>query len=201
MASTFRIARVRPTNIKRKAKNDYRFENQGGLNERTSECASRDRTRAHGSVRRCVLPAESLGFRSPNVAAPWPKWWTRSFEPGAGLWLRTRVLLGDILGAREVLGVRSSVSGALVDMSWCVRHVSRRRVFRVIFAGSPRGPDAHAAAVGAASVQTRALYGLVLYGSRVASRSRSTVGPSGFTAVYTSRPPHDTPHWGRVASP
>jgi len=41
MASTFRIARVRPTNIKRKAKNDYRFENQGGLNERTSDSVAK----------------------------------------------------------------------------------------------------------------------------------------------------------------
>jgi len=37
MASSFRIARVRPTNILRKAKNDYRFEDQGGLNERKDD--------------------------------------------------------------------------------------------------------------------------------------------------------------------
>jgi len=37
MASSFRIARVRPTSIKRKAKSDYRFEDQGGLNERSSD--------------------------------------------------------------------------------------------------------------------------------------------------------------------
>ena len=37
MASTFKIARTRPTNIKRKSKNDYRFEEQGGLNERQSD--------------------------------------------------------------------------------------------------------------------------------------------------------------------
>uniref|UniRef100_A0A7S0L6A4 PsbP C-terminal domain-containing protein n=1 Tax=Coccolithus braarudii TaxID=221442 RepID=A0A7S0L6A4_9EUKA len=37
MASTFRIASVRPTNIKRKSKNDYRFEDQGGLNERNAD--------------------------------------------------------------------------------------------------------------------------------------------------------------------
>lgn len=37
MASSFRIAKIRPTNIKRKAKNDYRFEDQGGLNERGSD--------------------------------------------------------------------------------------------------------------------------------------------------------------------
>ena len=36
MASTFKIARTRPTNIKRKSKNDYRFEEQGGLNERSA---------------------------------------------------------------------------------------------------------------------------------------------------------------------
>ena len=41
MASTFRIARVRPTNIARKSKNDYRFENQGGLNERTSDSVAK----------------------------------------------------------------------------------------------------------------------------------------------------------------
>jgi len=37
MASSFRITRVRPTSIKRKSKNDYRFEEQGGLNERTDD--------------------------------------------------------------------------------------------------------------------------------------------------------------------
>ena len=37
MASSFSIARVRPTNIARKAKADYRFEDQGGLNERQSD--------------------------------------------------------------------------------------------------------------------------------------------------------------------
>lgn len=37
MASSLRIARTRSTNIKRKAKNDYRFEDQGGLNERTDD--------------------------------------------------------------------------------------------------------------------------------------------------------------------
>lgn len=37
MASSYRIARVRPTSIKRKAKNDYRFEDQGGLNERKDD--------------------------------------------------------------------------------------------------------------------------------------------------------------------
>ena len=36
-ASSFRISGVRATSIKRKAKNDYRFENQGGLNERGSD--------------------------------------------------------------------------------------------------------------------------------------------------------------------
>ena len=34
MASSFRIARIRPTNILRKSKSDYRFEVQGGLKER-----------------------------------------------------------------------------------------------------------------------------------------------------------------------
>ena len=34
MASSFRIARTRPTNILRKSKSDYRFEVQGGLKER-----------------------------------------------------------------------------------------------------------------------------------------------------------------------
>lgn len=37
MASSFRISRTRPTSIKRKAKNDYRFEDQGGLNEKRSD--------------------------------------------------------------------------------------------------------------------------------------------------------------------
>lgn len=37
MASSFRIARVRPTSIARKAKNDYRFEDQGGLLEKTGD--------------------------------------------------------------------------------------------------------------------------------------------------------------------
>uniref|UniRef100_A0A7S2I576 PsbP C-terminal domain-containing protein n=1 Tax=Haptolina brevifila TaxID=156173 RepID=A0A7S2I576_9EUKA len=37
MASSFTISRVRPTSIKRKSKNDYRFEDQGGLNERGSD--------------------------------------------------------------------------------------------------------------------------------------------------------------------
>jgi len=41
MADTFRIARVRPTSIKRKAKNDYRFENQGGLNEKASDSVAK----------------------------------------------------------------------------------------------------------------------------------------------------------------
>lgn len=34
MASSFRVERTRSTTIKRKAKNDFRFEDQGGLNER-----------------------------------------------------------------------------------------------------------------------------------------------------------------------
>ena len=37
MAKSFRVERVRPTSIARKSKNDYRFEDQGGLNERTSD--------------------------------------------------------------------------------------------------------------------------------------------------------------------
>ena len=37
MATSFKIARVRPTSIKRKAKSDYRFEDQGGINERTTD--------------------------------------------------------------------------------------------------------------------------------------------------------------------
>jgi len=37
MAASYRIARVRPTSILRKAKNDYRFEEQGGLNERKDD--------------------------------------------------------------------------------------------------------------------------------------------------------------------
>jgi len=37
MAASYRIARVRPTSILRKAKNDYRFEDQGGLNERKDD--------------------------------------------------------------------------------------------------------------------------------------------------------------------
>jgi len=37
MASSFRISRTRPTSIKRKSKNDYRFENQGGLNEKNTD--------------------------------------------------------------------------------------------------------------------------------------------------------------------
>jgi len=37
MASSLRIASVRPTSIKRKSKSDYRFEDQGGLNERTTD--------------------------------------------------------------------------------------------------------------------------------------------------------------------
>ena len=37
MTSSFEIERVRPTSIKRKAKNDYRFEDQGGLNERKDD--------------------------------------------------------------------------------------------------------------------------------------------------------------------
>ena len=40
MASSFRIAQVRPTKIKRKSKYDYRFEDQGGLNERSSDSVS-----------------------------------------------------------------------------------------------------------------------------------------------------------------
>lgn len=37
MASSLSIASVRKTSILRKAKNDYRFEDQGGLNERSSD--------------------------------------------------------------------------------------------------------------------------------------------------------------------
>lgn len=37
MASSYRIARTRPTSIKRKVQNDYRFEDQGGLNERVDD--------------------------------------------------------------------------------------------------------------------------------------------------------------------
>jgi len=37
MAKSFSIASVRKTTIQRKAKNDYRFEDQGGLNERASD--------------------------------------------------------------------------------------------------------------------------------------------------------------------
>ena len=34
MAGSFRIAKLRKTSIARKSKNDYRFEDQGGLNEK-----------------------------------------------------------------------------------------------------------------------------------------------------------------------
>ena len=34
MAKSYRIARTRPTSITRKAKNDYRFEDRGGLSEK-----------------------------------------------------------------------------------------------------------------------------------------------------------------------
>ena len=37
MAASFRVARTRPTTIPRKSKNDFRFEDQGGLKERTDE--------------------------------------------------------------------------------------------------------------------------------------------------------------------
>ena len=37
MASSYRISRVRQTSISRKSKNDYRFEVQGGLNERKDD--------------------------------------------------------------------------------------------------------------------------------------------------------------------
>jgi len=37
MAASFRVERVRATSIKRKAKSDYRFEDQGGLNEKSSD--------------------------------------------------------------------------------------------------------------------------------------------------------------------
>ena len=37
MASSYRIARTRPTNILRKAKSDYRFEEQGGLKEKDND--------------------------------------------------------------------------------------------------------------------------------------------------------------------
>lgn len=37
MVSSFEIERTRPTNIKRKAKNDFRFEEKGGLNERDDD--------------------------------------------------------------------------------------------------------------------------------------------------------------------
>lgn len=37
MASSYRIARTRPTNIARKAKADYRFEDQGGLREKDGD--------------------------------------------------------------------------------------------------------------------------------------------------------------------
>ena len=37
MAASYRIARVRPTSILRKSKNDYRFEEQGGLTERKDD--------------------------------------------------------------------------------------------------------------------------------------------------------------------
>jgi hypothetical protein len=40
MASSFEIARVRPTKILRKSKNDYRFEDQGGLNEKKTDSAA-----------------------------------------------------------------------------------------------------------------------------------------------------------------
>jgi hypothetical protein len=36
-ALSLQVARVRPTGIARKAKNDYRFEDQGGLNERKDD--------------------------------------------------------------------------------------------------------------------------------------------------------------------
>jgi hypothetical protein len=38
-ASSLQVARVRPTGIARKAKNDYRFEEKGGLNERKDDSA------------------------------------------------------------------------------------------------------------------------------------------------------------------
>lgn len=37
MAASYKIARTRPTNIARKSKNDYRFEEQGGLNEKVGD--------------------------------------------------------------------------------------------------------------------------------------------------------------------
>lgn len=37
MASSYRIARTRPTSIKRKVQNDFRFEDQGGLKERVDD--------------------------------------------------------------------------------------------------------------------------------------------------------------------
>ena len=37
IAQTFRISRVRPTSIERKSKNDFRFEDQGGLNEKKDD--------------------------------------------------------------------------------------------------------------------------------------------------------------------
>ena len=36
-ASSLQVARTRPTGIARKAKNDFRFEDQGGLNERKDD--------------------------------------------------------------------------------------------------------------------------------------------------------------------
>ena len=37
MADSYRIVRTRPTNIQRKAKADYRFEEQGGLKEKVDD--------------------------------------------------------------------------------------------------------------------------------------------------------------------
>ena len=37
MAGSFRIAKLRKTSIARKSKNDYRFEDQGGLNEKATD--------------------------------------------------------------------------------------------------------------------------------------------------------------------
>jgi len=37
MAASYKIARTRPTSIARKSKNDYRFEEQGGLNEKDTD--------------------------------------------------------------------------------------------------------------------------------------------------------------------
>jgi hypothetical protein len=37
MATSYRIVRTRPTNIQRKSKADYRFEEQGGLKEKVDD--------------------------------------------------------------------------------------------------------------------------------------------------------------------